>query len=73
MHGVQFFRLQVPAHEGLDVLEGDAREERDVFELGEEVGGGGDQIGALFWGWRGGEGGVEDGGVVEGLEASVVR
>lgn len=64
---MQVLGLQVAAHQGLDVLEGDAREEGDVLELREQVGRGGLQVGLVARGRGGGEGGGERGYVVEGL------
>lgn len=37
VHGVEFFGLQVASYESLDAVEGDAREEGDVFEEREDV------------------------------------
>lgn len=39
VHGVEFGREEVSFHERLDGVEGHAREEGDVFEAGDEVGG----------------------------------
>lgn len=71
VHGVEAVGQEVAAREGLDAVEGDAREEGDVAEAGEEVGGGGGEARRVAPGARGRgggrEGGVEDGDVVEGL------
>ena len=60
--GMQFRGEEVGFDEGLDRVEGDAREEGDVFEAGEEVCG--CCLHLCADGDGGGEGGVEDGDVV---------
>lgn len=66
VHGVQALGQQVAAHQGLDVGEGDAREDGHVLEAGQQVRRGVDDVSSPRE-RAGREGGVEDRDIVAGL------
>lgn len=68
MGRMQFGRQEIAFDEGLNGIERNAGQERDVLEAGDEVGGCALDLDARAGGRRrGGQGGIEDGDVVVGI------